>query len=144
MTWFSTIESDIYNYFEDFLTVVSDAPFPNLNITVSNQNDSVEGVAVFPTLYVHMLPPIETGNDLTNNEVFALNVTFELQVFSENNEEECRKILTECIQLMKKLHFNVGMFPDPQTVNKKYLAIARFNRVLAKGELDNLLAEIYK
>ena len=41
-----------------------------------------------------------------------------------------------CIKEIKKLHFNISMFPDPQTVDKKYFAIARFTRVIAGGDAD--------
>lgn len=133
-TWFSEIESTILTYLEYMLVEKEDAPFPELNCTTSSENDSVEGVANFPTLYVHLLPPAETGMDLWNGEVNAINATFELQVFTNTSETDCRKIITKCLQEMKKLHFNVNLFPDPQTANKKYFAIARVNRIIASGD----------
>lgn len=135
-TWYSEIESTIFTHLDYMLVQRSNAPFPSLNCTTSSQNDSVEGVGVFPTLYVHLLPPIETGHTLLNDEVTAIRATIELQVFSDKSESECRKITTECIKEMKKLHFNVTMFPDPQTVNKRYFAISRFTRIIANGDSD--------
>lgn len=139
--WVSEIESDVFTYLEYLLTSKGTSPFPELTCSTSSQNDNVEGVATFPTLYVHVLPPVEEGNDLDNEIIGAARVTVELQVFSNIDEKECRNIMDACIKIMKHLRFNIGLFPDPQKSNKTYFAVARFSRVLAKGELDYLIAQ---
>ena len=83
-----------------------------------------------------MLPPYEEGRDLTNETVNGINCTFELVVYSDKSEKECRNIITAGIQQMKKLHFNVETFPDPRTSDKKYIAITRLNRVIASGDKE--------
>lgn len=139
-TWYSEIESNILTQIQYVLTEKLDAPFPELNCTTSSQNDTIEGVAVFPTLYIHLLPPVEMGNDLENVSVNAVRATFDFQVYSNKSEDECMKILSQCIAEMKRLHFNVPMFPDPQTNDKKYFAIARFSRVIGSGDSDIIQA----
>lgn len=134
--WFSQIESTIFTLLQYDLVEKDLAPFPSLNCTTSSENESLEDVNDFPALYVHMLPPQEVGNTLDNNDITALRTTIELQVFSNKSESECRKIMNACIMEMKKLHFNVSMFPDPQTSNKKYFAIARFTRIIAGGDAE--------
>ena len=140
-TWYSEIESTIYTLLQYVLVEKMGAPYPTLNCTTSSQNESLENVDDFPALYVHLLPPIELGNDLVNEDVAAVRATFELQVFSDASESECREIMNACIREMKKLHFNINMFPDPQTANKKYFAIARFTRVVASGDTDIVAKE---
>ena len=135
-TWFSEIESSIFTTLQYLLCEKDSAPFPDLNCTTSSQNESLENVKDFPALYVHMLAPVEVGNTLDNLEISALRVTFELQVFSNKSEGECTKIMNACILEMKKLHFNVSMFPDPQSNNKKFYSIARFTRIVAGGDKD--------
>ena len=135
-TWYSEIESSVFTLLQYVLVEKVDAPYPTLNCTTSSENESLENVDDFPALYVHLLPPLEMGNDLFNEDVTALRVTVELETFSDNSEDECRKIMNACIREMKKLHFNVSMFPDPQTVDKKYFAIARFTRMVAGGDAD--------
>lgn len=134
--WFSEIESTIYTTLYYMLVQRESAPFPKLNCTTSSQNESVENIDDFPALYVHLLPLYEVGNDLYNRDVTAVRATVELQVFSNQSESECRKIMNACIVEMKKLRFNVPSFPDPQTGNKKYYAIARFTRIIAGGDAD--------
>ena len=135
-TWFSEIESTIFTLLQYLLAEKSDAPFPRLTCTTSSQNETVSGVGLFPTLYVHMLPPIEVGNDLDNVSVNAIRATFDLQVYSNKSEVEARKIMDACIMEMKKLRFNVSMFPDPQTTNGVYYCIARFTRVIGSGDAE--------
>ena len=135
-TWYAEIESTIYTHLEYKLVLSGIAPFPNLNCTTSSQSETIENITDFPALYIHLLPPVEMGNDLHNEDVAAINATIELQIFSDKSESECRKIITAAIREMKKLHFNVAMFPDPQTADKRYFAIARFTRVIAAGDQD--------
>ena len=135
-TWYSEIESTIFTLLQYVLVEQIGAPYPTLNCTTSSQNESLENVDDFPALYVHLLPPVEMGNDLYNEDIAALRATLELQVFSDESESECRQIMNACIKEMKKLHFNISMFPDPQTADKKYYAIARFTRIVAGGDED--------
>lgn len=139
--WYSKIESTILTTLKYNLTQKLLAPFPKLNCTTSSQNESVENINDFPTLYVHMLPPLEVGNDLYNDFVNGVNCTFELQVFSDKSETECRNIVVEAIQVMKRLHFNVSMFPDPQTSGKRYFALTRVNRIIGSGDKDIVPSE---
>ena len=135
-TWYDKIESYILTILKYELVQKLLAPYPKLTCTTSNQEESLDLVGNFPTMYVHMLPPYEVGRDLTNDTVNGINCTFELTVYSDKSEKECRQIITAGIQQMKKLHFNVETFPDPRTSDKKYIAIARLNRVIASGDRE--------
>lgn len=130
------IESTIFTYLQYQLAERENAPFPSLNCTTSSQNETVENITDFPTLYVHLLQPVEIGQSLENIDIAAVRATFDLQVFSNKSESECRKIITEVIKQMKSLRFNISLLPDPQTANKKYFAITRCTRVIAAGDLD--------
>ena len=135
-TWYDKIESYILTILKYELVQKLSAPFPKLTCTTSNQEESLELVGDFPTMYVHMLPPYEVGRDLANVTVNGINCTLELTVYSDKSEKECRQIITAGIQQMKKLHFNVETFPDPRTSDKKYIAITRLNRVIASGDKE--------
>lgn len=135
-TWYDKIESYILTILKYELVQKLLAPYPKLTCTTSNQEESLDLVGDFPTMYVHMLPPYEVGRDLTNVTVNGINCTFELTVYSDKSEKECRQIITAGIQQMKKLHFNVETFPDPRTSDKKYIAITRLNRVIASGDRE--------
>ena len=135
-TWFSTIESTILTTLKYNLTQKLLAPYPNLKCTTSSQVESMDNVKDFPTLYVHMLPPLEVGQDLTNETVNAINCTFEVEAFSDKSETECSNIIISAIKIMKSLKFNINMFPDPQSADKRYFALMRCNRVIGNADED--------
>lgn len=135
-TWFSEIESTIFTHLQYRLVERYQAPYPFLNCTISNQNASLENISDFPTLYIHLLPAAETGQDLTEETINAVRATFEMQIFSDVSEDDCRKMMATVIREMKALHFRISLFPDPQSRDKKYYAIARFNRLIASGDSD--------
>ena len=135
-TWYSEIESTLFTKLQYALADRIEAPFPNLYCTTSSQNESIENVDDYPTLYIHLLSPMEMGQTLKNTDVVAVRATIELQVFSDQSETECRRIITAAIQELKALHFTVSMFPDPQTKDKKYFAITRLTRIIANGDKD--------
>lgn len=135
-TWFSEIESTIFTVLQYNLVEREDAPFPSLNCTTSSQNESLENVSDFPTMYVHLLPAVSIGDDLEQASVNAINATFQIEVYSNKSESQCIKIMNAVIDEMNKLHFRVPSLPDAQTVDKKYYAIARFNRVIGSGDTD--------
>lgn len=112
------------------LTERDDAPYPDLKCTTVSQNTVVN----FPTLYLHELQPVEAGNDLDNTTVNAVLSTIEIQVWSNESEKHCKDILTAAIVEMKRLRFNVTMFPNVTTDNKIAWGVARFRRMIGAGD----------
>lgn len=129
--WFAQIESKVFTQVSYMLSEKEDAPYPNLKCTTVSQNTVVN----FPTLYLHELQPVEGGNDLVNESVNAVLSTIEIQVWANTTEKECRDILTAAIVEMKKLGFNVTMFPNVQTDNKIAWGVARFRRMIGSCDL---------
>lgn len=132
-TWFTQIESVVFTYIQYVMKDKLGAPYPKLNCTTKSQNTMP---SQFPTLYLHNLTPIEQAQDLENDEVNAVLATIEIQVFSNKSEDEANKIITTAISFMKKLRWNVTMFPDPQTNDKVSLCIARFRKMVTKNDIE--------
>jgi hypothetical protein len=128
--WFSQIEETILTQLDYMLAQRQDAPFPNLVCTSANQNQ----VTAFPTMYVHELEPVETGNDLVNQTINAVIETIEIQCWTNETEEECRRLMSAVILEMKRMRFNCTAFPNIQTDNKIAFGIARFRRVIGSGD----------
>ncbi len=125
--WWSEIEDKVFTYVKSYM--VEDYP----NLTCTTKGDNIDNVQM-PTLYLHELNPVETGQDLDNTTVNAVISTIEIVVYTNTNESECRAVMSEAISLMKKLRFNVTAFPDVVTQNKVAVAIARFRRVIGNGD----------
>jgi len=128
--WFSEIESTILTNLSYMLTERQDAPFPNLVVTSTNQNQ----VTAFPTLYIHELTPVEAGNDLNNQTINAVLETIEIQIWTNDTEAECRQLMSAAIVEMKRMRFNCTAFPNIQTDNKIAFGIARFRRMIGSGD----------
>ena len=139
-SWFSQIESTVFTYIQFKLVEQYNAPYPNLNCTTKSENIDPNNLqtnaqAKFPTLYFHILQPIEQAQDLENDEVNAVLATIEIQVFSNKSETEANKIITSAISLMKELRWNITMFPDPQTSDKISYTIARFRKLVTEDDV---------
>lgn len=132
-TWFSKLESKVFSQVEYMLATRTDAPFPNMKCTTVSQNE----VTTFPTLYLHELQPVEAGMDLTNETVNAVLSTIEIQVWTNTTELDCKNILAAAIVEMKRMGFNVTMFPSITTNSKIRWGVARFRRMV--GAADDLV-----
>lgn len=130
--WFSKIEESVLTQLDYMLAQRTDAPFPNLVCTSANQNQ----VTAFPTLYIHELTPVEAGNDLNNQSINAVIETIEIQIWTNETEEECRRLMSAAIVEMKRMRFNCTAFPSIQTDNKIAFGVARFRRMI--GNADTL------
>lgn len=130
--WFAEIESRVFTQISYMLTERENAPYPDMKCTTVSQNTVVN----FPTMYIHELQPVEMGNDLVNQTVNAVLSTFEIQVWDNVSEKNCKDILTAAILEMKKLGFSVTMFPNVTTDSKIAWGVARFRRMI--GAEDTL------
>ena len=128
--WFSKIESNVFTQVEYMLALRKEAPYPKMKCTTVSQTT----INNFPTLYLHELQPVESGMDLTNESVNAVLCTIEIQVWSNKSEKECKDILADATLEMKRMGFNVTMFPTPITDNKIAWGAARFRRMIGAGD----------
>lgn len=128
--WFAQIESQVFTRISYMLTEREDAPFPDLKCTTVSQNT----ITHFPTMYLHELQPVEAGNDLDNTTVNAVLSTMEVMVWSNDSEKHCKDIMSAVILEMKRLRYNVTMFPVVQTDSKIAKGVARFRRMVGAGD----------
>ena len=128
--WFAKIEPTVFSQVEYMLTKREDAPYPTMKCTTVSQTT----INTFPTLYLHELQPVETGMDLTNESVNAVISTIEIQAWTNTTEKECKDILTATIVEMKRLGYNVTMFPSVTTDSKIAWGAARFRRIIGAGD----------
>ena len=131
--WYSQIESYVLTEVSYYLKDRENAPYPGLNCTTKSQSVTP---SEFPTLYLHMLTPVEMSQDLENDCVNSVLATIEIVVYSNISEKESSKIIADAINVMKKSHWNITMFPDPQTVDKVSSSVARFRRLVTENDIQ--------
>ena len=127
--WFSQIQSKVNTQ----VTYMLKKKYPNLKCTTSNENETP---ASFPTLYLHELPALEMGQDLTNDAVNGIRCTIEIQVWANGSKAEidCRNILNDAALEMKRLFFNISTFPSVETTNKIAWGVIRCSRVIGADD----------
>jgi len=130
-TWYSKIESTVISQVEYMLKARANAPYPNLNITSKNQETIP---ASFPTMYIHELDPIERGQDLNNVTVNAILHTMEIQVWTNEGQSKCKSILTAAITELKRMRYNIIMFPTVKTNEGIAWGVFRARRTIGAGD----------
>lgn len=126
-TWYMQIQSKVFTQIQYMMK----KKYANLKCTTKNENGMP---AEFPTLYLHELEPIERGQDLTNETVNAVLSTVEIQVWTNTTEDDCRKIMAEAVDQMKKLQFNIIAMPVIKTNDKISWGVMRGRRMVGNGD----------
>jgi len=126
-TWFLQIQSKVFTQIQYMMK----KKYPKLNCTTKSENGLP---ASFPTLYLHELEPVERGQDLTNETVNAVLSTIEIVVWTDTTEDECRNMLAEAVNQMKKLQFNITGLPVVVTNDKLSRGVIRCRRLIGNGD----------
>ena len=107
--------------------------YPKIVITNEGENS---GQAVFPTVYIHLLPAVEQGQTLDGQTINALLATFQVDVTTNMNKSDCRKVAAVITDIFKTMRFQ-GTMPEFSISNKVHKSTARFRRLI--GANDRLL-----
>lgn len=129
--WFTQLESKVFSQIEYMLKSRADAPFPDLKCTTVSQTAMP---AHFPTMYIHELEPVERGQDLNNTTVNAVLHTVEIQVWTNKGQSNCKGILAKAIHELKRLRYNIIMFPKVSTNNGISWGAIRARRMVGAGD----------
>lgn len=125
--WYMQIQSKVFTQVQYMMK----KKYPTLKCTTKNENGLP---ASFPTMFLHELEPIESGQDLTNESVNAVLSTIEIQVWTNTTETECRKIISEAVTQMKALQFNIIAMPVVQINDKIAWGTIRCRRMIGNGD----------
>lgn len=126
--WFSELESRLFTIFKTRMK----AQFNNAKFTTNDQQIIERN---FPVVYFHELEQVETGNDLDNTSVNAINETIQIQVYAKN-ADDCRNLSAASVSQMKSLRFNVIAMPiyTHTEDGRLFLSSMRFRRVYGGGD----------
>lgn len=90
--------------------------------------------AVFPFVYVQTLPATEQGRDLQGTSVNGGLFSFQIDVYSNKTQSDARKVMTEIVQIMKVLGFEITSMPSFQQANDVHRMTARFSRLIGAND----------
>ena len=130
---------DLDNIDEQIFTVLTEE-VENIVFTLEDENFTTKSkepstITLFPSIYLHRLPSVETGFDLENDRINGGIFTYELSVTS-NNKDEVKEIMLAVAKVMKLMGFNATSLPFyAELENNLHKQSSRWQRVLYEGDL---------
>ena len=91
--------------------------------------------AVFPFVYVQLLPSAEQGQDIEGNTINAGLFTFQIEVTDNKKQVIAKEIMAEVKRIMKSMRFTVQPTPDIQDTKDTHRAIMRCNRRIGSDDI---------
>lgn len=91
--------------------------------------------AVFPFVYIQLLPSTEQGQDIEGNTINAGLFTFQIEVTDNKKQVIAKEIMSEVKRIMKSMRFTVQPTPDIQDTKDTHRAIMRCNRRIGSSDI---------
>ena len=106
-------------------------------ITSSNFSTvgSSDTPAVFPFVYIQLLPSAEQGQDIEGNTIYAGLFTFQIEVIDNKKQVIAKDVMSEVKRIMKSMRFTVQPTPDIQDTKDTHRAIMRCNRRIGSDDI---------
>lgn len=97
--------------------------------------DSNNTNAVFPFVFIKLLPSVENGRDLEGNSINGGLFSFQITVTDNKNQTNTRKVMTEIVRIMKRMCFEVISIPIYEDSKDIHTCTARFRRAIDEGDI---------
>lgn len=97
--------------------------------------DSNNSKAVFPFIYVHLLPATEVGADLESREINAGTFTFQIDVYDNRSQNRAKEVMSEVVRIMKGMRFFINSMPEFSSSNGIHRCTMRARRVIGSGDI---------
>lgn len=101
--------------------------YPQINYTITDISNDAK--ANFPCIYIHLLGSSESNPDLERSRVNTITAGFQIEVYSNTSQSDCKTVMAEIVECMKKLMFEIKMIPHADNQPPTYRYVARFERI---------------
>ena len=91
--------------------------------------------AVFPFVYIQLLPSAETGQDLEGATINAGLFTFQIEVTDNQTQARAKDVMSEIKRIMKSMRFTVQCTPTLEDTKDTHRAIMRCNRIIGSCDI---------
>ena len=91
--------------------------------------------AVFPFVYIQLLPSAEQGQDIEGNTINAGLFTFQIEVTDNKKQVIAKDVMSEVKRIMKSMRFTVQPTPDIQDTKDTHRSIMRCNRIIGSCDI---------
>ena len=132
--WTDMISSNVFtrikNEFSSTLTTKYKMTSSNFSTVGSSDTP-----AVFPFVYIQLLPSTEQGQDIEGNTINAGLFTFQIEVTDNQSQTRAKDVMSEIKRIMKSMRFTVQPTPDIQDTKDTHRAIMRCNRIIGSDDI---------
>lgn len=91
--------------------------------------------AVFPFVYIQLLPSAEQGQDIEGNEINAGLFTFQIEVTDNQTQARSKEVMAEVKRIMKAMRFTVQPTPTLEDTKYTHRAIMRCSRRVGSDDI---------
>ena len=91
--------------------------------------------AVFPFVYIQLLPSEEAGQDIDGNTINAGLFTFQIEVTDNQSQTRAKDVMSEVKRIMKSMRFTVQCTPTLEDAKDTHRAITRCNRIIGSCDI---------
>lgn len=113
-------------------TIKTKYKMTNSNFSTVGSSDTP---AVFPFVYVQLLPSVEQGQDLDGTSINAGLFTFQIEVTDNQKQATAKEVMSEVKRIMKSMRFTVQCTPTLEDTKDTHRAIMRCNRLIGSGDI---------
>lgn len=91
--------------------------------------------AVFPFVYVKLLPAVETGRDLEGTSTNGGLFTWQISVIDNQSQSRARDVMAEIYSTMKSMRFEAKQIPSFEDTEDTHTCTARFSRIICSNDI---------
>ena len=132
--WTDMISSNVFTRIKNEFssTIKKNYKMKDENFSTVGSSDTP---AVFPFVYIQLLPSVEQGQDLEGNTINAGLFTFQIEVTDNQTQARAKDVMSEVKRIMKSMRFTVQCTPTLEDTKDTHRAIMRCNRIIGSCDI---------
>ena len=132
--WTDRISSIIFTRIKNEFSSTLKAKYKMTSSNFSTVGSS-DTPAVFPFVYIQLLPSVEQGQDIEGNTINAGLFTFQIEVTDNQTQARAKDVMSEIKRIMKSMSFTVQCTPTLEYKKDTNRAIMRCNRIIGSCDI---------
>lgn len=132
--WTDMISSNVFTRIKNEFSSTLKAKYKMKDENFSTVGSS-DTPAVFPFVYIQLLPSAETGQDLEGTTINAGLFTFQIEVTDNQTQARAKDVMSEVKRIMKSMRFTVQCTPTLEDTKDTHRSIMRCNRIIGSCDI---------
>ena len=131
--WTDRISSTVFTRIKDEFSITLKTKYKMTDENFSTVGSS-DTAAVFPFVYIQILPGTEQGQDLDGTSINAGLFTFQIDVTDNQKQTIAKDVMAEVKRIMKSMRFSINSMPSFDDTKDTHKATIRCSRVIGAGD----------